>query len=84
MAKNDKTSKTARVMNLLSKKTDPVAEPAQEPAPAPAVPPSLFLHQHLHHIDVAGILRLQELVGGLLRGRLLHRGGLDGSVQGGP
>lgn len=39
MAKNDKTSKTARVMNLLSKKTDPVAEPAQEPAPAPAVPP---------------------------------------------
>ena len=33
MAKNDKTSKTARVMNLLSKKTDPVAEPAQ------AVPP---------------------------------------------
>lgn len=36
MAKNDKTSKTARVMNLLSKKTDPVAEPAQEPAPAPA------------------------------------------------
>ena len=29
MAKNDKTSKTARVMNLLSKKTDPVAEPTR-------------------------------------------------------
>ena len=41
MAKNDKTSKTARVMNLLSKKTDPVAEPAQEPAPAPAGPPNV-------------------------------------------
>lgn len=38
MAKNDKTSKTARVMNLLSKKTDPVAEPAQEPAPVQAAP----------------------------------------------
>lgn len=38
MSKNDKTSKTARVMNLLSKKTD-AAAPAQEPAPAAAVPP---------------------------------------------
>lgn len=38
MSKNDKTSKTARVMNLLSKKTDPAA-PAPEPAPAAAVPP---------------------------------------------
>ena len=39
MSKNDKTSKTARVMNLLSKKAEPAAEPAQEPAPAAAVPP---------------------------------------------
>ncbi len=38
MSKNDKTSKTARVMNLLSKKTDSAA-PVQEPAPAAAVPP---------------------------------------------
>ena len=38
MSKNDKTSKTARVMNLLSKKTD-AAAPFQEPAPAAAVPP---------------------------------------------
>ena len=38
MSKNDKTSKTARVMNLLSKKTD-AAAPVQEPAPAAAVPP---------------------------------------------
>ena len=38
MSKNDKTSKTARVMNLLSKKTD-AAAPGQEPAPAAAVPP---------------------------------------------
>ena len=37
MSKNDKTSKTARVMNLLSKKTD-AAAPVQEPAAA-AVPP---------------------------------------------
>ena len=36
MAKNDKTSKTARVMNLLSKKTDPAA--SEEGAEA-AVPP---------------------------------------------
>ena len=37
MSKNDKTSKTARVMNLLSKKTD-AAAPAHEPAPAAPVP----------------------------------------------
>ena len=37
MAK-DKTSKTARVMNLLSKKADPVDE-AAAPAPAAPVPP---------------------------------------------
>ena len=29
-AKNDKTSKTARVMNLLSKKPDPAAPAAEE------------------------------------------------------
>lgn len=39
MAKNDKTSKTARVMNLLSKKPDPAA-PAAEEAAAPAAPQS--------------------------------------------
>ena len=50
MAKDNKTSKTARVMNLLSKKPDPAAPqeeaapasgsaPAAPPAPAPAVPP---------------------------------------------
>ena len=40
MSKNDKTSKTARVMNLLSKKPDPAAEEAAAPeAPAAAVPP---------------------------------------------
>lgn len=36
-AKNDKTSKTARVMNLLSKKPDPAAPAAEEEA-APAAP----------------------------------------------
>ena len=43
MSKNDKTSKTARVMNLLSKKPDPAA-PQEEAAPAsgsaPAAPPA--------------------------------------------
>ena len=50
MAKDNKTSKTARVMNLLSKNPDPAAPqeeaapasgsaPAAPPAPAPAVPP---------------------------------------------
>ena len=34
MAAKDKTSKTARVMSLLSKKPDPAA-PAEESAPAP-------------------------------------------------
>lgn len=37
MAAKDKTSKTARVMSLLSKKPDPAA-PAEESAPAPAAP----------------------------------------------
>jgi len=37
MASKDKTSKTARVMNLLSKKPDPAAEEAGT-APAPAAP----------------------------------------------
>ena len=36
-AKNDKTTKTARVMNLLSKKPDPAA-PAEEAPAAPAAP----------------------------------------------
>lgn len=45
MASKDKTSKTARVMNLLSKKPDsPVAEAAEAPAasaaPAPSAPPT--------------------------------------------
>lgn len=43
MASKDKTSKTARVMNLLSKKPDPAAEeagaPEASPAPAAPVPP---------------------------------------------
>ena len=43
MASKDKTSKTARVMNLLSKKPDPAAEEAAAPeapaAPAAPVPP---------------------------------------------
>ncbi len=39
MAKDNKTSKTARVMNLLSKKPDPaVAEAESELGPAPAAP----------------------------------------------
>lgn len=39
MAKDNKTSKTARVMNLLSKKPDPAAEaPADTAPPAPAAP----------------------------------------------
>lgn len=38
MAKDNKTSKTARVMNLLSKKPDPAASAAGEEAPAPAAP----------------------------------------------
>ena len=38
MASKDKTSKTARVMNLLSKKADPVEDTAA-PAPAAPVPP---------------------------------------------
>ena len=40
-SKNDKTSKTARVMNLLSKKSDPAAEEAAgvPAAPAASVPP---------------------------------------------
>ncbi len=39
MAKDNKTSKTARVMNLLSKKPDPAAAPAAgETAAAPAAP----------------------------------------------
>lgn len=39
MASKDKTSKTARVMNLLSKKPDPAAEAAAPEAPAaPAAP----------------------------------------------
>lgn len=37
MAAKDKTSKTARVMSLLSKKPDPAA-PAEESAPTPAAP----------------------------------------------
>ena len=36
-SKNDKTSKTARVMNLLSKKPDPVSEEAAEAAVPPIV-----------------------------------------------
>ena len=36
-AKNDKTSKTARVMNLLSKKSDPASEDAAESAVPPIV-----------------------------------------------
>ena len=36
MAKDNKTSKTARVMNLLSKKPDPAAPAAGEETPAPA------------------------------------------------
>ncbi len=39
MAKHDKTSKTARVMNLLSKKADPSVSTEEAPAPAAAVPP---------------------------------------------
>lgn len=39
MAKHDKTSKTARVMNLLSKKADPTVSTEEAPAPAAAVPP---------------------------------------------
>ena len=43
MASKDKTSKTARVMSLLSKKADPVVEeedqPQQAPAPSAPVPP---------------------------------------------
>lgn len=41
MAKDNKTSKTARVMNLLSKKADPTPGEAavEAPAPAPPVPP---------------------------------------------
>ncbi len=39
MAKHDKTSKTARVMNLLSKKADPAVSTEEAPAPAAAVPP---------------------------------------------
>ena len=35
-SKNDKTSKTARVMNLLSKKPDPAASTEEAPTPAPA------------------------------------------------
>ena len=39
-SKDNKTSKTARVMNLLSKKSDPVAEEeTAAPAPAAPVPP---------------------------------------------
>ncbi len=38
MAKDNKTSKTARVMNLLSKKPDPAAPAAGEETPAPAAP----------------------------------------------
>ena len=38
MASKDKTSKTARVMNLLSKKADPAAEEAPETTGAPAAP----------------------------------------------
>ena len=38
MASKDKTSKTARVMNLLSKKQDPAADEPVGTAPA-AVPP---------------------------------------------
>ena len=39
-SKDNKTSKTARVMNLLSKKSDPVAEEeTAAPAPAPNDPP---------------------------------------------
>lgn len=42
MAKDNKTSKTARVMNLLSKKPDPAAAPAagEASAPAPAAAPA--------------------------------------------
>lgn len=39
MSKDNKTSKTARVMNLLSKKADPATEDAATPAPAAPVPP---------------------------------------------
>ena len=38
MASNDKTSKTARVMNLLSKKPDPALAEAEEAADIPAAP----------------------------------------------
>ena len=37
-SKNDKTSKTARVMNLLSKKPDPAASAEEAPAPAAQTP----------------------------------------------
>ena len=37
-SKNDKTSKTARVMNLLSKKPDPAASPEEAAAPAAQTP----------------------------------------------
>ncbi|MDE7171298.1 MAG: late competence development ComFB family protein [Oscillospiraceae bacterium] len=37
-SKNDKTSKTARVMNLLSKKPDPAAAPEEAAAPAAQTP----------------------------------------------
>lgn len=37
-SKNDKTSKTARVMNLLSKKPDPAASPDETAAPAAQTP----------------------------------------------
>ena len=38
-SKDNKTSKTARVMNLLSKKQEPAAENSAAPAQAPVVPP---------------------------------------------
>lgn len=37
-SKNDKTTKTARVMNLLSKKPDPAASPEEAAAPAAQTP----------------------------------------------
>ena len=37
-SKNDKTSKTARVMNLLSKKPDPAASPEEAAAPSAQTP----------------------------------------------
>ncbi len=69
-SKNDKTSKTARVMNLLSKKPDPAA-PAAEEAAAPAAPQSPIAASIAP--DAAVSVQIKNALENALEGELVPR-----------